>query len=123
MPFTSFPTDFSTLPTVAVVVPNQNHDMHDGTIKQADTWLQQNLDPYVQWAKTYNSLLIVTWDEDDSSQKNQIVTIFTGQMVKPGRYEEKIDHYSVLRTIEEMYGLPSAGKSADVDPIVDVWMP
>src|SRR5258708_7006333 len=31
-PFTSFPTDFSTLPTIAFVIPNLNDDMHDGTI-------------------------------------------------------------------------------------------
>src|SRR5262249_23310761 len=67
MPFLSFPSDFSTLPTVAIVVPNQNNDMHDGTIQQADTWLQQHLDPYAQWAAANKSLLIVTWDEDDSS--------------------------------------------------------
>jgi phosphatidylinositol-3-phosphatase len=121
MPYTSFPADFSTLPTVAIVVPNQQNDMHDGTIRQADTWLQQHLDPYVQWAQSNNSLLIVTWDEDDNSSKNQIPTIFVGPMVKPGQYEEKINHYNVLRTLEDMYGLPYVGESASVDTIADTW--
>jgi len=39
-PFTSFPTDFSKLPTVAWVVPNLDNDMHDGSIQQGDRWLQ-----------------------------------------------------------------------------------
>ena len=96
-------------------------DMHDGTIQQGDTWLQHNINPYVQWAKTNNSLLIVTWDEDDSSQSNQIPTIFVGPMVKSGRYAEKINHYNVLRTLEDMYGLPAANNSASATSIADCW--
>jgi hypothetical protein len=120
-PFTNFPTDYSTLPTVSFVIPNQNNDMHDGTINQADTWLKSKLDGYVQWAKTHNSLLIVTWDEDDRSANNHIPTIFVGPMVKTGTYSETINHYNVLRTLEDMYGLPYAGKSSTATPITDVW--
>jgi hypothetical protein len=68
-----FPTDFSTLPTVAIVVPNLKHDMHDGpadhSIPTGDTWLKDNLDRYYQWAKTHNSLLIVTFDENDNQEQ------------------------------------------------------
>jgi hypothetical protein len=120
-PWTSFPTDFNTLPTVSIVVPNQNNDMHNGTIQAGDTWLQQHLDAYAQWAKTHNSLLIVTYDEDDSTANNQIPTIFFGPMVNPGRYSQSINHYNVLRTLEEMYGLPHAANSATALPITDVW--
>jgi hypothetical protein len=120
-PFTSFPTDFTTLPVVSIVVPNLNDDMHDGTIQQADTWLQSHIDPYVQFAKTHNSLLVVTWDEDDSSMANQIPTLFVGPMVKPGQFGEVINHFNVLRTVEDLYGLSHAGQSANVSPITDVW--
>ncbi|HET7499946.1 MAG TPA: alkaline phosphatase family protein [Kofleriaceae bacterium] len=120
-PFTSFPSDLSTLPTVSFVIPNQQHDMHDGTIGQADQFLQQNIDRYVNFAQANNALLIVTWDEDDSSQSNQIPTIFVGPMVKPGRYSEGISHFSVLRTIEDIYGLPAIGQSAGATAITDVW--
>ena len=37
-----------TLPTISFVIPNLNDDMHDGTISQADTWLQNNLGAYIQ---------------------------------------------------------------------------
>src|SRR5205814_308528 len=53
-PLTSFPSsNFATLPTVSFVIPNVNDDMHDGTIKTADTWLKARIDPYVQWAKIH----------------------------------------------------------------------
>ncbi|WP_063771060.1 alkaline phosphatase family protein [Streptacidiphilus neutrinimicus] len=120
-PFTSFPSDFTQLPTVSWVIPNLNDDMHDGTIAEGDTWLQNNVDAYAQWAKTHNSLLVVTWDEDDSSMSNQIPTIFYGAGVKAGQYSETVNHYNVLRTIEDMYGLPYAGAAASATPITDVW--
>jgi acid phosphatase len=121
MPWTSFPADYQSLPTVSFVVPNQLNGMHSGSIAQAGSWLKSNLDGYVQWAKTHNSLLIVTWDEDDGSTMNQIPTFFVGPMVKAGQYSESINHYSVLHTLEAMYGLPYAGKSANVSAITDIW--
>src|SRR5262245_13815554 len=120
-PFTSFPTDFTTLPTISFVIPNLNDDMHDGTIAQGDTWLKNHINAYVQFAKTHNSLLIVTWDEDDSSASNHIPTIFFGPMVKQGQFGETIDHFNVLRTLEDLYGLGRAGQSANVSPITDIW--
>jgi hypothetical protein len=121
LPYTSFPTDYSTLPTVSFVVPDLCNDMHDCTIATGDTWLKNNLDGYAQWAQTHNSLLIVTFDEDDGSAANNIATLFYGQQVRTGTYAEHIDHYDVLRTIEDMYGLPYAGNAATSTPITDVW--
>ena len=122
LPFSSFPTNFSNLPTLSFVVPNLLDDMHDGTIKQGDTWLQNNINAYAQWAKTNNSLLIVTWDEDDGSHGNQVATIFYGQHVKVGQYSEHINHYNVLRTMEDAYGLPYANNAGSVSSITDCWM-
>lgn len=120
--FVAFPADYTTLPTVGFVIPNQDHDMHDGTIGQADTWLHDNLDGYKQWAMLHNSLLVITWDEDDNSTTNDIPTIFVGPMVVQGQYSELINHLNVLRTFEDMYDLPYAGMSANVQPITDVWV-
>lgn len=119
--FSSFPTTYSSLPTLSFVIPNLADDMHDGTIAQGDTWLQQHIDAFAQWAKTHNSLLVLTWDEDDNSSSNQIPTILVGAQVKSGSYSETINHYSVLRTLEDAYGLPYAGASATATPITDVW--
>src|SRR5262249_31540516 len=66
--FPQNPSQFANLPTVAFVVPNLRNDMHDrppeASIPAGDAWLKKNLDPYYQWAKTRNSLLILTFDEN-----------------------------------------------------------
>jgi len=121
-PFTNFPTDYTTLPTVSFVVPDLQNDMHDGTIAAGDTWCKNNLDGYAQWAATHNSLLILTFDEDDSSESNQIATIFSGAKVKPGQYTETINHYSVLATVEDMYGLSRIGGAVGKTAITDAFV-
>ena len=115
--FADFPSDYTKLPTVAFVIPNLNDDMHNGkpakSIPAGDDWLRQNIDNYYQWAKTHNSLLIVTFDENDDKDRyigltnplvspsgtyppvdqfnqhlldlqNRIVTIFAGAHIKSG---------------------------------------
>ncbi|HSV65344.1 MAG TPA: alkaline phosphatase family protein [Mycobacteriales bacterium] len=119
--FSTFPTNFASLPTLSFVVPNLCNDMHDCSVKTGDTWARNHLDSYVQWAKTHNSLLILTFDEDDSSGNNLIPTVFVGQGVTPGNYGEHIDHYTVLRTLEDMYGLAALGSAASRTAITDIW--
>jgi acid phosphatase len=120
-PFSAFPTDYAQLPTVALVVPDQRNDMHDGSIEGGDAWLKKNIEAYAQWAMKHNSLLIVTWDEDNGSSNNRIATIFVGAMVKPGQYKQRINHYNLLRTIEDMYGLPYMGESAAANVAIEIW--
>jgi len=121
-PFSRFPaTDYSTLPDVSFVIPDLCHDMHDCSVGTGDAWLRQHLGGYARWAMTHDSLLIVTWDEDDSFHSNHIATIFVGQQVRPGRYSRPIDHYNVLRTLEQAYGLPYRGVTAQHYPITWAW--
>lgn len=139
--FSDFPADFSRLPTVSFVIPNLISDMHGvdykcpttleyiGTqVKQGDVWLRANLGAYYEWAKTHNSLLIVTFDENENDctkryagltdprltnpvLRNRIATVFAGACVKAGEYPEGegITHVNILRTIEAMYGLGKSG--------------
>lgn len=120
-PFSVFPQDYAQLPTVALVMPDQQNDMHDGSIAEGDAWLARNIQPYARWAMTHNSLLIVTWDEDNGWHGNRVATIFVGSMVKPGKSAQRISHYTVLRTIAGMYGLPYLGESAKEKPITGIW--
>jgi acid phosphatase len=124
VPFSAFNnrTDYATLPTVSFVVPNLDNDMHDGSVAQGDTWLYNNLSHYANWAAGNNSLLIITFDEDDGGSQNQIPTIIYGAHVKPGSYSQPMSHYNVLSTIEEMYGLPKTGLAANAPPITDIWV-
>ncbi len=121
-PFTAFPTNYTTLPTVSYVVPDMDYDMHDGTISAGDTWFHNNLDGYVQWAKTHNSLFILIFDEDNGSYSNRIVTIFTGQMVKSGQVSTTYNFYNLLRTIEDMYGTSHAGNAASASAMHGSWL-
>ncbi len=128
--FEQFPADFHKLPTVSIVIPNLIDDMHSGEtasrVKNGDTWLKDNLDKYYRWAKTHNSLLIITFDENDNkihysgmtdprsdeqSIKNRIPTVIAGAHIKHGDYPEGIGvtHVNLLRTIEAIYGLAKAG--------------
>jgi hypothetical protein len=121
-PFTAFPSDFTQLPTVSFVVPDLDYDMHDGTIAAGDTWFHNNLDAYVQWAKTHNSLFILIYDEDDGNYSNRIPMIFTGPMVKSGTVSTTYNHYNVLRTIEDIYGTTHAGNAASASAIHSCWI-
>ncbi|HRH65280.1 MAG TPA: alkaline phosphatase family protein, partial [Bacteroidia bacterium] len=120
-PLTAFPSNYSTLPTVSFVVPNLINGMHDGTdpsrITTGDTWLQSTLDAYIQWAKSHNSLLVLTFDEDEGASGQHILTFIIGDHVVPGSYSNSINHYNVLRMLEDMYTLPHAGAAASATTI------
>ena len=97
------------------------HDMHDGTIRQSDSWLRGHLGAYAEWAKNNNSLLILTFDEDESPADRRILTIFYGSGIRSGKYSNNIDHYTVLRTISDLAGARAIGHAAGKAPIDCVW--
>ena len=121
--YASFPTsaNYASLPTVSFVTPNLCNDMHNCSVATGDTWLKNNVKPYATWALTHNSLLIVTFDEDSGTSVNQIETFFVGQHVKVGSFSESINHYNVLRTLEDAYGLAPVANAATAASITDVW--
>jgi acid phosphatase len=122
-PLSAMPSDYAQLPTVAFVIPNLCHDMHDCSIITGDSWMRQNLDGYAQWARTHNSLLVVTFDESESKsdRDNHIATVAVGQRVVPGPVAGRTDHYGLLRTLEDLYRLPLLGHSADAAAIPGLW--
>ena len=91
--------------------------MHDCPIGTGDAWAAAHLDGYRTWAPDHRGLLVVTFDEDDNSPGNQILTMVSGAGVRPGRYPQRVDHYSLLRTIEDCYGLTAIGASASAAPL------
>ena len=118
-------TNYASLPTVSFLVPNSVNDMHDGSypsnIPPGDNWFHTHVDTLLNWALANNTLVILTFDEGDVSLTNQIPTIFYGPMVKGGTYSELINHYNVLRTIENLYGLSYIGNAASATTITDCW--
>jgi hypothetical protein len=102
---------------VSIVVPNEQHDLHSAGKAACDAWLAANIKPYADWARDHDSLLIVTFDEDGTTNASHgepyltgidlIFTLFYGPpgKVVPGRYDERIDHLNVLATMLDRYGL------------------
>jgi hypothetical protein len=112
------------LPNYAFYSPDRANDGHDTDLDYTASWLRGFLDPLLADATFMNgTLIIVTFDESDGDEGNQIYTLFLGPMVKDGYIEaRRIDHYNVLRTIEENFNLGTLGlKDEAHDPIVTIW--
>lgn len=70
VPFTQFASDLAngSLPQYSYIVPNALDDAHDGTLAQADAWLQQNIAPLIASSAFQSSgLLVVTFDESETT--------------------------------------------------------
>lgn len=121
LPFGRFPKHFADLPNLSFVIPKIQNDMHSGSIQDADQWLRDHVAPYVRWARKHNSLLILTWDEDNGTPANHIPTLFAGAHIQPGNYNEPVTDYRLLNTMESLFALPPLGAAANESPVTDVF--
>ena len=123
LPFTRFPSNFNLLPDVAFVIPDQDHDMHNAgdPIAKGDRWLKKHLEAYANWAGRHNSLLIVTWDEDDFSSGNRIPTILVGAHLRPGKNAGAWTLHNLLRTLTDLNGLAPIGRTDNVSRISGIF--
>jgi phosphatidylinositol-3-phosphatase len=102
-----------TLPRFIWITPNLCHDMHDCSVATGDQFLARLVPPLLR-SLGHNGLLILTWDEGSSdngccrlASGGHIVTIVAGPGARRGaRMRTPADHYSVLQTIEDLFGLP-----------------
>ncbi len=96
------------LAAFTTVVPNLCHDGHDCSTATADTWLGKWLDR-ITASNAYaagHTVVFVTWDEGVGAD-NQVATVVIGPTVPKGtRVSRALDHYSLLRTTEQLLGLP-----------------
>jgi hypothetical protein len=97
------------------VTPNLCHDMHDCSVRTGDDWLSSFL-PAVLNSAQYRSgdtVVFLTYDEDDGSAANQVATFVIAPTVPAGtRSTTPYTHYSLLRTTEELLGLGKLGWAA-----------
>jgi phosphatidylinositol-3-phosphatase len=128
-PYTDLAADLAahTLPALAFIVPNNCHNTHNSStagcgIANGDAWLAANL-PQVIAELGPNGALILTWDEDDNSAANHILTVFVGERVMPHAVSSRtVTHYTLVRTICDALGLPAFGAAAAEAPITDIWV-
>jgi hypothetical protein len=111
-----------TLPTLSTVTPNVNNDMHDGTVAQADAWVDQWLPAIVQ-SKDYQSgnlVVLIAWDEGtgEGNHASAAPLLVLSPAITPGsKTDVPLNDYSVLRAIDEVRGLPPLGRAATVTSV------
>jgi len=117
------PIGYEQLPTVSLVVPNEQNDAHSASLAAADAWLAANIRPYADWARANNSLLIVTFDEDGAENigpPHTILTLLVGppERVAVRRFRQTVDHLNILATVLDLYGALDAFR-ADFEAAFD----
>ncbi len=106
-PLTSL--DDSKLTDFTWITPDLCNDMHDCSVATGDAFLRRTV-PGLLRGLGPRGALFITFDEGTTN--NRVVTIAAGDGVRPGTYAGPYTHYSLLRTIEERFGLPLLGRSA-----------
>jgi len=116
------------LPEYSLYIPNLDNDGHDPTsdpprgLQNSSQWLRNFL---VNWLhfdeQTWlpqdealkRTLLVITYDESEGKARpERIYTVFLGAMLKPQEVTTAYDHYSVLRTIEDNFGVEPLHKDS-----------
>jgi hypothetical protein len=103
---------------VNLIVPNLCHDMHDCSTAQGDAWLRGFV-PRITGSPAFadNGLLVVVFDEADGGG-NHVAMVFAGPFVAPKtRVTAPADHYALLRTVQDAFGLPCLAHSCQAHPM------
>ena len=100
---------------------------------QFDRFLAREV-PLIEASSSFgdDGVVVVTYDEDqrmgglaaknDLGSGGQIATALISPLVRPGEYSDKTYSYSVLRTIQDGFGLsPYLGSAARVAPLPVTW--
>jgi hypothetical protein len=109
------------LPSFSLVVPDLCNSMHDCPVATGDRWLRSQVGRFLQLPRT---VVFVLFDEGASrlGGGGHTTALALGKAVRPGsRFKGVTGHYGVLRTIEQAWGLPLLGHSAQVAPITGIW--
>ncbi|MGH3050934.1 MAG: alkaline phosphatase family protein, partial [Gaiellaceae bacterium] len=112
------------LPDFALVVPDLCHDMHDCTVATGDTWLRRHIRPLLGSPALAGGVVFVVFDEGTSSEGGggNVEALALGPAVRSGSaFSLRTNHYGLLRTIEDAWGLPRLGQSRTATPIGGIW--
>jgi acid phosphatase len=110
-----------TLPNVGLLIPNMCHDGHDCPLSTADGWLHGWL-PIVMAGPDYKAgrlAIVVTFDEDDYSAANSVLTTVVSPYTHHVVSGEAYTHYSWTHYVEQLIGsaaLNNAGSAPSLRP-------
>ncbi len=123
VPFSRLRGDLRTgkLPDFSLIVPDLCHSMHDCPVAAGDAWLGRIVQPLLRLPRT---VVFVVFDEGSSPDRGggHVPALALGTAVRPhSRFAGVIDHYGLLRTIEEAWSLRILGQSASARSILGIW--
>lgn len=126
VPLTAFRADVraNRLPDFSLVVPDLCHDMHDCPVATGDHWLAGFLRPLLRSPVLARSAVFVVFDEGTRTVGGggHVPALVLGSTVRPNaRTTQPLNHYSLLRTIEDSWHLSLLGRSAAASPITGIW--
>jgi phospholipase C len=122
VPLTSLASDLaSTTPRFTWITPDRCHDTHDCPVSAGDAWLRQEVRSIMaSRAWTSNGVLFITWDEDDGSADNRVLTL----VIRPGQLHlvsnKMYTHYSLLAAVEDLLGVGRLANAAQAAPMSDL---
>jgi phospholipase C len=125
VPFSQFTTDLrsGSTPNFVWITPDMCHDMHDCSVNQGDTWLQSVVPTILQSAAwQQGGVLFITWDEGTTSAAGggHVATVVVSPRVTAGSISSTGEtHYSLLRTIEQAWGLAGLGNAAGASAMTE----
>jgi hypothetical protein len=114
------------LASFSLVVPDLCHDMHDCSVATGDRWLESFMDPLLRPGALRRSVVFLVFDEaarpDDRGGGGQVAAVVAGPTVRPDSVSTvPLNHYSLLRTIEDAWKLRPLGLSGTAQPITGIW--
>jgi acid phosphatase len=117
VPFTQFATDLKAgaLPDYVWITPNMCNDMHNCSIATGDKWLSTVVPQIINSAAFQNSVIFIVWDEGTTNTGGggQVPALVVSPFTPAGfRWAGALDHYDLLRTIEDAWKLAPLGQSA-----------
>ena len=123
VPFTSLAADLNGAkpPAFTWISPDGCHDQHDCRVATGDEWLRQTVALITQ-SKAWlaNGVLFITWDEDDGSARNQVLTLVVSPKQSHKVSDQPYTHYSLLATIEDLLGVGRLGNAKQAKPMTDL---
>lgn len=113
--------DAAKTPRFSWITPDMCHDTHNCPVATGDQWLRQTVGQITSSAAWNNhGVLFVTWDEDDGSSTNQVLTLVVAQGLPHRESLKRYDHYSLLATVEDLLGVGRLGAAARAQAMSDL---
>ena len=100
--------------------------MHNCSVATGDRWLESFMDPLLKPGALRHTVVFITFDEaerpDNSGGGGRVPAIVLGPRVRRDSISTvPLNHYSLLRTIEDTWNLRPLGLSATAQPITGIW--